>query len=203
MELIEILASSPGTSAVMIITAVVSIVAFTSSGLWRGLALEPYRMVRTGQYHQVVTAGLLHADFWHLFVNMLTLFFFGPWLEATVGGPVFLTIYLASLLAGNIYPLIKYRNRENYVAIGASGAVSGILFSFCLFYPTAILRLFFFIPMPAFLFAILYVVYSIYAMRGRNDNIGHEAHLAGALTGIVLTLILVPEVIESIRGLLE
>jgi membrane associated rhomboid family serine protease len=188
----------PATIVLMIVTIGVSLVAFGRQDLWRFLALEPFRMSRQHQYHPIITGGLIHADMMHLMFNMLTLFFFGPALEYQVGGTLFLVIYLVSLIVGNLYPFLKFRNQQDYVAIGASGAVSGVVFSFCLFNPLAEIRMFFFLPMPAFVFAILYVAYSIYSMRNRHDNIGHEAHLAGALAGVVTTLIAVPEVIGHI-----
>ena len=191
---------STATLILIIATVALSLIAFTSESLWRFLALEPYRMVQTHQYHQVVTGGLIHADLIHLLFNMLTLFFFGPQLEVTVGGSVFVVIYLVSLVAGNLYPLLKYRDRPDYVAIGASGAVSGVLFSFCLFYPLETMLIFGILPMPAFLFAILYVLYSVYSMRNRHDNIGHEAHLAGAIGGMVTTIIAVPGVLGELWG---
>ena len=183
----------------MIATVVLSLVAFGNRGLWRFLALEPYKMARTHQYHPIITGGLIHADMMHLLFNMLTLFFFGPSLESIVGGSGFIVIYLVSLVLGNLYPFLKFRRQEDYVAIGASGAVSGVLFSYCLFAPTRIMY-WMFIPMPAFVFAILYVAYSVYSMRNRHDNIGHEAHLAGAIGGVVSTVIMVPEVIEHLWG---
>jgi membrane associated rhomboid family serine protease len=191
---------SLATYALMAVTVGLSLLSFANGELWRFLALEPYKMVRTHQYHPVVTAGLIHGDLAHLFVNMLTLFIFGPALETTVGGSLFVTIYLVSLVFGNLYPLVKYRNQPDYIAIGASGAVAGVLFSYCLFYPMQRIYVMMLIPMPAFIFAILYVVYSVYSMRSRRDNIGHEAHLAGALAGVATTLVAVPDVIEHIRG---
>jgi membrane associated rhomboid family serine protease len=187
----------------MVITILVSLAAFASENFWRFLALEPYKMSTTHQYHPVITSGFVHANFGHLFVNMLTLYFFGPVLEATIGGERFLAVYLFSLISGSLYPFFKFRNSPDYIAIGASGAISGVLFSFCLFYPFQMLRVFFFLPMPAILFAVLYVVYSVYAMRSRQDNIGHEAHLAGAIGGIVVTLIVAfPDVVENLKSIL-
>lgn len=183
----------------MAVTVALSLLAFTSENVWRFFALEPFRMMREHQYHQLITGGLIHADFAHLFINMFTLFVFGPQLESIVGGPTFIVIYGVSLVVGNLYPFFKFRNNPEYIAIGASGAVSGILFSFCLYEPTRVLY-YMFIPMPAFVFAILYVLYSAYSMRTRNDNIGHEAHLAGALAGIVATTIANPGVIEHLVG---
>jgi membrane associated rhomboid family serine protease len=194
------LLDSPGTLSLMAATILVSLGAFASENFWRFLALEPYRMSTTHQYHPVITSGFVHANFGHLFVNMLTLYFFGPVLEFTIGGERFLLVYLFSLVCGSLYPFFKFRNSPDYIAIGASGAIAGVLFSFCLFYPFQMLHVFFFLPMPAILFAVLYVVYSVYAMRSRQDNIGHEAHLAGAIGGIVITLaVAFPLVVEHLK----
>jgi membrane associated rhomboid family serine protease len=195
----ELLSQAPATIALLILTVAVSLLAFANENVWRYLALEPHHMAVTHQYHPIVTAGFVHADIVHLFLNMYVLFIFGPILEVTVGARTFLAIYLLSLVVGNLYPYLKFRRQINYIAIGASGAISGILFSFCLFYPTETLYVFF-VPMPAVVFAVLYLAYSIYSMRHRNDNIGHEAHLAGAVGGIISTIILVPDVIDHILG---
>jgi membrane associated rhomboid family serine protease len=196
------LLNSPGTLSLMVATIVISLVAFGNGNFWRFLALEPFRMTTTKQYHAIVTSGFVHGNVVHLLVNMMTLYFFGPSLEATVGGDIFLIIYLASLVSGSLFPYFKFRRSPEYVAIGASGAISGVVFSFCLFYPFAQLGLFFIIPMPAIVFAILYVVYSVFAMRSRQDNIGHEAHLAGALGGVAVTLIAeFPRVVENLKNL--
>lgn len=157
-------------------------------------------MARDHRYHQLVTSGLIHNDFVHLMVNMMTLYFFGPVLEylttRVYGSAVpFFAIYFASMIAGSSYPYLKYRYRPDYVALGASGAITGIVFAFCLIAPTSTLYIFFAIPMPAWLFALVFTGYSIFAMRRVNDNIGHEAHLAGALAGSITTIIVAPSVV--------
>jgi membrane associated rhomboid family serine protease len=193
--------AAPASFCLLAATILTSVAAFLSPELWRYLALEPYRMVRERQYHQIITSGFVHADLMHLMFNTITFFFFGPSLEAEhLGGQHFLIVYLVSLVVGSLYPLIKFRNDPDYRAIGASGAVSGIVFSYCLFNPLATFYVFFAIPMPAFLFAILYVIYSAYSMRRRQDNIGHEAHLAGAIAGLITTLLLSPDALESFRS---
>lgn len=198
----DVLLSAPATLILLLLTTGISLFAFTSPGLWRFLALEPYRMIAEREYHAVVTSGFVHGGGGHLAVNMLTLFFFGPALEGMLGGKDFLIIYGVSLVAGSLWPLIKYRNSPEYIAIGASGAISGILFSFCLLQPTATVRVLFAIPMPAIVFAVLYTGYSIYAMKKIQDNIGHEAHLAGALGGIVVTIIMYPQAVSRLFNML-
>jgi len=194
------LTHAPVTLVVMVVTVATSVVSFYKERIREFLALEPYRMFKDGHFHQVVTSGLVHADVPHLMINMLTLYFFGPYLEMLIalssGSHLpFLGIYLVSLVAGSIYPLLKYRRRDGYVAVGASGAISGLVFAFCLAEPTSLIYIFFAIPIPAWLYAILFTAYSTYAMRRANDNIGHEAHLAGALAGIVATVIAVPGIV--------
>jgi membrane associated rhomboid family serine protease len=196
------LSNSLGSISLIVATVVISLIGFANEHFWRFLALEPYKMTRTHQYHPVITSGFVHGSVGHLFMNMITLFFFGPALEQTVGGEVFLLIYMVSLITGSIYPLIKYREVPDYVAIGASGAISGVLFSYCLFYPLNTIHVYFF-PMPAIVFAVLYVAYSVFAMRNRQDNIGHEAHLAGALGGVIVTMIAYPGVLTNIRDMLN
>jgi membrane associated rhomboid family serine protease len=194
----------PASVCLLVLNIGISLLAFSNERILDRLALTPYRMVHSHEYHQVVTSGFVHANLSHLAFNMITLYFFGPALEQTIlnetgGRGAFLFIYIVSLLLGSFYALFKYRNRPDYVAVGASGAVSGVIFSFCLAYPTAMFRVFFAIPMPAWLFAILYVGYSIYAMRNVNDNIGHEAHLAGALGGVLSTFIIAPGIVSFLR----
>ncbi len=200
-RMFEILLESPASLALLIATVVVTLYAFTNQAFWHALALEPYRMVREHQYFQVITSGFLHGGMSHLALNMLTLFFFGPYLEllivdATGSRAGFLLIYFISMIVGSLYPLIKYRNRQDYAAIGASGAISGILFAFCLARPTATIYVFGAIPMYSWIYAILFTAYSMYAMRKVDDNIGHEAHLAGAIAGMVTTIIVAPEIVE-------
>jgi membrane associated rhomboid family serine protease len=189
------LADCPATLCLLVATVAISLIAFSNRKLWGYLALVPFRMRARNEYHAIVTSGFLHGGMAHLFLNMVTLFFVGPSLEREVGSVQFLAIYAISLVVGNIFPLIKYRQRPDYVAIGASGAISGIVFSFCMIHPTEKVYAFFAIGMPAWLFALLYVGYSIYAMRNVDDNIGHEAHLGGALGGVIATLLISPGLI--------
>src|SRR5690606_20706371 len=139
-----------------------------------------------------------HANFMHLFFNMFALFTFGFTLEllfvelygSMVGGLYFLLIYFISLMTGSVLTVLLKRNDPKYVAVGASGAVSGIVFSYIIFDPTSQIFVFF-IPMPAYIFAILWIGFSIYGMKTRLGNIGHEAHLGGAFGGVIATFLLI------------
>ncbi len=154
--------------------------------------------IRRGEQIRMFSSAFLHADFSHLLFNMLTLYFFANVVIAQVGVTYFVVIYVASLLAGNLLSFYFHKDEPNYSAIGASGAVMGILYSAILFYPDMGLYLFFIpIAIPAWIFGIGYLLYSIYGMKSRMGNIGHDAHIGGALGGYVLTLIYAPYLFET------
>lgn len=158
-------------------------------------AFRPLHILRGYEYYRMITAGFVHVGWAHLAFNMITLFFFGRPMEVLLGPARFLLIYLGALVAGHGLSLWLHRNRPTYAAVGASGAISGLLFGYCLFFPFDRIYLFFFpVGIPAVLFAIGYVVLSIYAVqRGIEEGgIAHEAHLGGALGGLLLTLLLEP-----------
>jgi membrane associated rhomboid family serine protease len=151
--------------------------------------------IRAGEQIRMLTSGFLHADMGHLIFNMITLYFFAPVVIGYLGSLMFLIIYFASLIFGSLLTLILHKNDYNYRAIGASGAVTGILYSAILLQPDMMLGIFFIIPMPAYVFGILYLLYSIYGMRAKNDNIGHTAHFGGAIGGYLITLLVYPNLI--------
>lgn len=149
--------------------------------------------IRAGEHIRMVTSGFLHADFGHLFFNMFTLYMFAPVVINYFGSASFFLIYMASLVFGSLLTLMMHKNDYSYRAIGASGAVTGILYSAILIDPSMSLYLFFIpIPIPAYLFGIGYLLYSIYGMKAKNDNIGHTAHFGGAIGGYLLTLLKEP-----------
>jgi membrane associated rhomboid family serine protease len=158
-------------------------------GKW---SFRPYLVRQRREMGRWLTAGVVHVGLAHLAFNVITLYFFGPLIETVVGPWIFLAIYLGSELAANGLTYWRHKDDPNYSAVGASGAISGVLFSFVLFAPFELLYIFFAIPMPAIVFAVLYVVLSIYSSRQGGGRVAHEAHLGGALGGLVLTLILYP-----------
>ncbi len=155
--------------------------------------------IKRGEKIRFLSAGFLHADMMHLIFNMLTLYFFANYIIFHLGRINFVIIYLGSLLAGNLITYYFHKNQPNYSAIGASGAVMGILYSAILINPHITLGLFGIIPIPGFVFAIGYLVYSIYGMKNSIGNIGHTAHLGGAIAGYLLTILLYPQVLETSR----
>ena len=148
-----------------------------------------------GEQIRMVSSGFLHVDMTHLLFNMMTLWFFAPLVLSYLGNWVFVLIYMGSLIFGNLLTYIFNKNNYSYRAVGASGAVTGVLYSAILLQPDMMLGLFFVIPIPAYLFGILYLLYSIYGMKSQNDNIGHSAHFGGAVGGYVITLIEQPQLL--------
>lgn len=153
--------------------------------------------IRSGEHLRMLTSAFLHVDVMHLAFNMLTLFFFAPVVIDHFGNISFLIIYFGSLLCGSLLTLLFYKEQYYYRAVGASGAVIGVLYSAILLEPNMQLALYFIIPIPAYVFGIGYLLYSIYGMKSRTDNIGHAAHFGGAIGGYVLTLCKYPELLSQ------
>jgi membrane associated rhomboid family serine protease len=176
----------PASYAILILIVAVSALGLMAvpSIIERNL-LRPYRVVRNGEYSTLITCGFVHADFGHLFFNSLTLYFFGPDLERTIGTPRFLALYFIALIVSSLGTVFKQRRNQDYASLGASGAILGVLFAYIVYYPTASILLYFAIPIPAVLFAFGYLAYTIWASKNSRDRINHDAHLDGAITGLV------------------
>ncbi|MGO2103288.1 MAG: rhomboid family intramembrane serine protease [Psychroflexus halocasei] len=153
--------------------------------------------LKSGEKLRMLSSGFLHVNTTHLFVNMLTLYFFAGTVIAYVGQIGFVLIYFGSLLIGNILSYLFHKNETYYSAVGASGAVIGVLYAAILLQPDMMLGLFFIIPIPAYVFGIGYLLYSIWGMKSRNDSIGHDAHFGGAMGGFIFTILLVPSVLTN------
>jgi membrane associated rhomboid family serine protease len=183
-------------SAIILITTV-GISLWTMFGnriLFDKMILSPYRVIYEKKWYLVITSSFIHADMFHLMFNMLTFYFFAFKLESVLGPWRFLLIYFGCMILADVTTIIKQKDNYGYGSLGASGAISGILFSSILFFPKASLGIMFFpIPIPAPIFAVLYLAYCYYASRRAGDMINHEAHLWGALAGIILTVLIVPE----------
>lgn len=189
----DALLQSPITLALLLLNVGISGYAMLAdTSLIDELSFRPVRIREHGEYYRFLTAGFVHGGGAHLAFNMITLYFFGPLLERILGAGAFLILYFGSEMTAHGLTFLFHRNDPHYAAVGASGAISGVLFAFCLYAPLAMLGVMFVIPMPAILFAVLYVVVSIYAIGQRQGpgGIAHEAHLGGALGGIVLTILL-------------
>jgi len=148
--------------------------------------------IRAGEQIRMFSSAFLHADMMHLAFNMLTLYFFAPVVLNYLGSFFFLVIYIGSLLFGNLLTLFFHKDDYSYRAIGASGAVTGVLYSAILFEPDMSVNF-----IPAYIFGIIYLLFSIYGMRAKSDNIGHTAHFGGAIGGYVITIARVPEMLTE------
>jgi len=153
--------------------------------------------IKGGNRLIILSSGFLHIDVTHLAVNMITLYFFSSSVISYLGVTGFLGVYFAGLLIGNLLSFYFHKDESHYTAVGASGAVVGVLYSAILLRPDMMLGLFFIIPIPAYIFGIGYLLYSIYAMKKRQDNIGHDAHFGGAMGGYFLTILLKPNIIQE------
>ncbi len=154
--------------------------------------------IRRGEQIRMFSSGFLHVDTMHLIVNMFTLYFFADIVVMELGNLNFIIVYVLSLILGNLLSLYFHQNEYHYTAVGASGAVTGILYSSILLYPSMELYMFFIpIPIPAYVFGIGYLLYSIYGMKQRIGNIGHDAHFGGAIGGFVVTLFLMPSLFQT------
>jgi len=194
--MIEYLQNTPVASIIFIFTLVTSIYAFNDESLMAKFMLHPYSVYRKSNVYTLLTSGLIHGSWMHLAFNMFTFFFFAFRLEATLGSWRFALVYFIGLILSDIPSVIKHKNDMFYHSLGASGAISAVLFSYILFYPLTTLMIF---PLPipiwAALFGVLYLVYSYYMSKSSRDNINHDAHLFGAITGIIVTILLVPGIV--------
>lgn len=185
------------TVAIIVANVVVSYKGFEDQ-----LFFEKYKFnvgsIRRGEHLRMFTSGFLHLDTTHLLMNMITLYFFANVVLEGLGNFNFTLIYLASLLFGNLLSLYFHKDEYWYSAIGASGAVTGVLYAAILLRPEMSLYMFFIpVPIPSYIVGIGYLLYSIYGMKKRISNIGHDAHFGGAVGGFVLTLILRPSLLET------
>tara|TARA_R110002051_G_scaffold105783_6_gene178870 strand:+ start:6514 stop:7164 length:651 start_codon:yes stop_codon:yes gene_type:complete len=154
--------------------------------------------IKSGQKDRMLTSGFLHVDIPHLFFNMFTLFFFSNVVIDWLGPIKFVIIYMISLLAGSLLAMVFHKNEPYYSAVGASGAVTGILYAAILLQPNMQLGLLFIpIPIPAYIFGIGYLLYSIYGMKSQLGNIGHTAHFGGAIGGYITTLLFLPDLLVT------
>lgn len=186
------------TIGIIVVTGLVSWLAFSNEKLLQQLLLWPPAVTRGRQFHRFLTYGFVHGDFMHLLFNMITLYFFGGEIEAFVNGRLgpfgFVGFYLSALVVSALPSYLRHRDDPEYATLGASGAVSAVLFAFILFVPWETIYVYV-IPVPAILFAVLYVGYSIYAERKQADHINHSAHLAGAVYGVLFTVLMEPRVL--------
>jgi len=187
------------TLTIIIVTCVITLTGFRNGKVVDELIFWPPAINKKHQYYRFITCGLIHADYMHLIFNMLTLYFFGTFMEAHYQGELglqkwyYLALYIGALIVSNIPTYLKHRNDYNYRSLGASGAVSAVLFAFILLYPWQRIVVLVF-PVPAIVYGVLFLVYSAYMSRKGGDNVNHDAHFYGALFGILFTIAVSPDV---------
>ena len=202
------------TLIIVILTVLVSVLAFRRRELFYSLDLSPARVVHKKEYYRIFTHAFLHADYFHLGINMLVLYSFGTYIERvfsqleTAGlifsGPFFFVLlYVSSIALASLTTITRYRNNEDYSAVGASGAVSAIVFTYIFFAPLEKIYFYLVLPIPGILFGVLYLAYSSYMSRRNKDNINHAAHFWGAVMGFVFPILLEPSLflvfLENLR----
>lgn len=198
--MIQYIQIAPIASAIFFLTVGVSLLAlYRDESLIDRLILHPYGMFRKGEYYRMVSHALIHADGWHLFFNMYSFQAFAFILEYQMGSLKFLILYVACIVLSSLSTAVKYKNFVPYRSLGASGGVSGVIFAFILLEPTSKIS-FMFIPVgvPAIVFAVLYLLYSYYSSINQYDNVNHEAHFWGSVTGVGIMGLFYPELILSL-----
>lgn len=180
------------TLAIIIVNFVVSYRGLKDHSFFARYSFEVEKILVYKQYKRLITSGFLHVSWLHLAFNMISLYFFSGSVEDYLGGINYLVIYFASLVGGNLFSLLIHKNHPDYSAVGASGAVGGIIFASIALFPGMQIGLFGLLFIPGWLYGLIFVLSSIYGIKSRSDNIGHEAHLAGALTGLIIAILIQP-----------
>ena len=188
------------TGIIIIITCGISFWAWQNDNLFNKLIFNPYKINNRKEWYRFFSCALLHADFTHLLINMFVLYSFGQYIEMVYklyipfgGVLMYLVMYVLAIAASNIKTYFQHRQNSWYSALGASGAVSAVVFAFILFAPTEKILFFGVLPIPAFIYGLLYLAYSQYMAKNSKDNIGHDAHFYGAIFGFVFTGLLKPD----------
>ena len=188
---------SPIISGIILINLIVSLKGFNDPLFFNKFKFN-IAAIKSRQSYRIFTSAFLHVDWSHLGFNMFTLYLFGPQALAGLGFFNFIILYFSCLTAGNLYAFYFHRENLYYSAVGASGAIMGILYATILMVPEMRLSFIFFpVPLPGYVFGVGYLVYTLIGMKKQQDNIGHTAHFGGAIGGIVATLILSPWVIQK------
>jgi membrane associated rhomboid family serine protease len=186
---------------ILVATIIISLWADKNAEWKERMLFIPYRIKHQHEYHRFVTHAFIHADFPHLAFNMMTLYFMGEYLYlewmtqfGNAGIVYFCVLYFAGMIAATFLPMVKHQDQSNYRSLGASGAVSAVLFAVILWKPTLSLSLMFIpIPIPAYIFGPLYLFFEYYSLKKGNTGIAHDAHLGGAIFGILFVLMLDPQ----------
>lgn len=200
----------PVTYIIIGITVLISFAAYSNSNLMRQFMMNPYMISNRQQYYRFITSGFIHADHVHLFFNMFSLYFFGTTIEyifgiifGSAGTLYFIALYVLGIIVSDIPSYMKHRNNPGYNALGASGGVASVIFASIIFQPLADIYIYF-IPIPGFILGIAYIFFSWYQGKKANDNVNHDAHLYGAVFGVIFCAVLypqsLPQFVEQIKN---
>jgi membrane associated rhomboid family serine protease len=184
------------TFLIVLANFIVSYNGFNNRRFFNKLVFQVEKILVYKDYKRLITSGFLHVNWIHLLFNMVTLYAFGGGLEDSLGPLQYFLLYFASLLGGNLLCLFIHRNHAGYRSVGASGAIAGVIFGAIALHPE--LKIGFFgisLPIPAWLFGLAYMLISIYGIRSKKDNIGHDAHLGGGLIGMIIAILIRPSVL--------
>jgi membrane associated rhomboid family serine protease len=188
---------TPVSGIIFFLTIATSLYAFSNPQVYGKFMLHPYSVSRGDRIYSIFTSGLIHKDWSHLFFNMFSYFMFAFPLERQIGSVQFATLYIAGLVLSDLPTISKHKDHFWYNSLGASGAISSVLFSYILFFPKNDIGIIFIpIPIDAWLFGILYLVYSVYASK-QSDQINHDAHFYGAISGVIITIFFNHGIISS------
>lgn len=186
------------------ITVAVSFLAWEKKILLSKLMMNPYRIHRNNEYYRFITSGFIHNDHMHLLLNMFSFYFFGLAVEQVfgyvfgdAGGIYYIVLYVLAIIISDLPSYQKFKNHPGYNSLGASGGVSAVIFAFIIFQPLAPICLFAALCLPGFIMGTVYVIFSYYQGRKSNDNVNHDAHLYGALFGLVFCMVLYPASISD------
>ncbi len=191
------IADYPVTIALIAINIIVSLIAMNNQDVLSKTIMWPYGVKRHNQFYRFITSGFIHADYMHLFFNMFTLFFFGQVVEISfsvygIGGNIaYLALYFLGLIASDLPTYFKQKDNYNYHCLGASGAVSAVVFAAVVFDPWSSIYLYGALKISALLYAVLYIVYCVAMSKKSGDNVNHDAHLWGSLFGLGFTIALI------------
>jgi len=196
--MMQIVMSAPVASFIFAITIASSVWAFYNHTLYSNMILHPASVSKGYRVYTVITSGLIHNDWMHLIFNMISYYFFAFNLEPTIGHWQFGLLYTLSLILSDLPTVYKHRNDDWYHSLGASGAVSAVIFSAIMYNPVGTMMI---LPIPfpiyAVVFGVLYLIYCNYASKRAQDNINHDAHMFGALSGLLITIALDPHVVHT------
>lgn len=197
--MMEYLQVAPVASIIFVITLATTLWAFNDQDIYARFILNPYNVSRGHRVYTVITSGLIHKDWNHLFFNMLSYYFFAFQLESVLGHWQFGVLYILSLILSDLPSIQKHKEDIWYNSLGASGAISAVVFSAIMYDPFAQMGLLIIpgIHFPAFVFGALYLIYCHFASKHARDNVNHDAHLFGALSGIIITIALNPHIVHD------